>query len=98
MTDEVFKNKKLKARLNNIGLKDWIKVARDHNLFIAHGTRGSHYTTIRDPKNSNRDDVRGVITTITPNCYLQNNIKIFKRFLAYGLEEDEIWKSLGLKK
>ena len=91
------KNKELKKRLNNIGQKDWIKVAQKKGLLILTGNSGSHYLNIRDPKCPDPKDPRGLISTITPNCFKQANEQIFKRFMKYGLSEDEIWEALGLK-
>jgi hypothetical protein len=94
--DLVIKNQQLKKRLNNIGQKDWIKLAEKEGLLIVSGNSGSHYINIRDPKCPDPQDIRGLITTLTPNCFKQANIKIFKRFLDFGIEEEKIWKTLGL--
>ncbi|MDO8579784.1 MAG: hypothetical protein Q7R72_02870, partial [bacterium] len=83
---------------NNIGQKDWIKVAEKKNLLVVRGTHGSHYINIRDPKLPDPKDVKGLITTITPNCFKQANEEIFKKFLKYGISEDEIWIALGFNK
>ena len=90
-------NHELKKRLNNIGQKHWIQLAQKKGLLILTGNSGSHYINIRDPKSPDPKDPRGLITTITPNCYKQANEQIFKKFLGYGLTEDEIWEALGLK-
>jgi len=97
MSDEIIKNQELKKRLNNISLKDWIRFCKGEKLIITEGTRGSHYTTIRDPKYPDKQDIRGVITTITPNCFKESNLKTFKKFIEFGIPEDNIWKGLGLK-
>lgn len=97
MADEVIEDQELKKRLNNIRLKDWIKFAKKKELIVSEGARGSHYTTIRDPNYPDTKDIRGVITTITPNCFKESNLKVFKRFLAFGVPEDDIWRGLGLK-
>lgn len=90
-------HRELWKRLNNIGQKDWIKLAERNGLFVATGNPGSHYVNIRDPKMPDRQDPRGLISTVTPNCYKQANEQIFKRFLERsGLTEEEIWKGLRL--
>ena len=93
----VIKNLELKKRLNNIKQKDWIKLAKTKGLLVLVGGSGSHYVNIRNPKNPDPKDPRGLITTLTPNSYKQANEQIFKKFLKYGLSENEIWKALGLK-
>jgi|SRR5579864_6863119 len=90
-------NHELKKRLGNIGQKHWIKLAENKGLLVLRGNAGSHYVNIRDPKIPDPKDPRGLISTITPNCFKQANEQIFKRFLKYGLPEDEIWEALGLK-
>ena len=81
MADEAIKNQELKKRLNNIRLKDWMKFAEGRGLVVTSGTRGFHYTTVRDPNVPGTKDIRGVITTITPNCFRESNQKTFKRFI-----------------
>ncbi len=98
MAQTGIKNQELKRRLNNIGQKDWIKIAEKKNLLVMRGTPGSHYINIRDPELPDPKDIRGLITTITPNCFKQANEEIFKKFLKYGIPEDEIWIALGFKK
>lgn len=61
-----------------------------------YGNNGSHYVNTRDPKLPDPKDIRGLITTLTPNCFKQANLQIFKRFLSFGIEEEKIWKGLGL--
>ena len=100
MAREEIKRKELWKGLNNISQADWVRVAEKLGLSIARSNSGtSHYLNIRDPLNLNIDDVRGVITTLTPNCYKQANIKIFLRILHFGekrgIIEDDIWKALG---
>jgi len=56
---------------------------------------GSHYANIRDPKIPDPIDPRGLIATITPNCFKQASEQIFKRFLKFDISEDEIWRGLG---
>ena len=100
MAREEIKRKELWKGLNNISQADWIKVAERLNLSVVRSNKGtSHYLNIRDPLNLDIDDVRGVITTLTPNSYKQVNIKIFMRILKFGQErngfgEDDIWKAL----
>ena len=96
--DLLITNKELKKSLNNIKQKDWIKLAEREGLQVSYGNSGSHYINIRNPKFTDPKDIRGLITTLTPNCYKQANIKIFKRFLEFGISEEKIWQGLGLLK
>ncbi len=89
-------NRELKKRLGNIGQKEWLKLAKDNELLVLSGKSGSHYINIRDPKNSDPKDPRGLITTLIPKLFKQANEEIFKRFLKYGLSENDIWKGLGM--
>jgi len=55
------KRKENWRRLNNVAQDDWIKVAKHLGLSIVKSNRGtSHFLNIRDPKNTNLNDVRGV--------------------------------------
>jgi len=101
MAREEIKRKDLWKGLNNVTQKDWIKVAEKLSLSIVKSNSGtSHYLNIRDPLNPDADDIRGLITTLTPNCFKQANMNIFLRILHFGLEkevftEDDVWRSLG---
>ncbi len=96
MANEDIKRKALFSGLNNIKQSDWIKAAEVLGLSAVKSTSGSSHTyNIRDPQNPNREDVRGLISTVQINLYKQANQKIFKRFIAFGIAEDEIWKALG---
>ncbi len=95
MAGTSIKNQQLKAGLGNVGFKDWIKFANGKNLLVIAGGSGSHYTNIRNPQIPDPKDPRGLITTITPNCFKQANEEIFKRFLKFGISEDDIWRGLG---
>ena len=90
-------NHELKKRLGNVDQDDWIRFATSKGLLIL-GGHGSHYVNIRDPKIPEPKDPRGLISTITTNCFKEANEAIFKRFLKYGFSEDEIWKGLRLVK
>lgn len=91
------KNSELKKRLGNIGCTDWIKFAEKEGLLVIEG-HGSHYANIRDPKFPDSKNIKGLITTITKNCFREANEAIFKRFLKFGIPEDNIWRGLGLMK
>lgn len=89
------KNHELKKRLNNIGQKEWIKLSEEKGLCIVFGNGGSHYVNVRDPNCPDPMDPRGLITTLIPHLFKQANEAIFKKFLKFGIPEDDIWKSFG---
>lgn len=100
MANEI-KNKELWRGLSNIAQSDWIAAAPQLGIAVVKSNKGtSHFINLRDPSNTNLDDVRGVISTLTPNSYRQVNEKIFKRVLAFcktkGKSEDDIWRALGM--
>jgi len=90
------KRKELWATLNNIRQSDWIRAAKKLKLDIIESKNGSHTCNIRDPKNKNLDDVRGVIATLQINLYKQANRSIFNRLFDFGILEDDIWKAFDL--
>ncbi len=95
--DLLIKNRKLIPRLSNITQRDWVKLAERKGFLVVYGNSGSHYINIRDSKFPNPQDVNGLITTLTPNCFKQANIQIFKRFIIKGgMLEDDVWRNLGL--
>lgn len=94
-------NKLLWNRLGNIKQSDWIRAAVRLQIPVLESNSGtSHYTTLRDPKVPDANDVRGLITILTPNTYKQANHTIFKSILAYckknNKTEDDIWRALDL--
>ena len=99
MANDRVKRKNLWMRMNNIKQSDWIKAAQKLNLNVVKNNSGSSHThIIRDPKNNNRDDVKGVIAVLQVNLYKQANREIFNDILDFGIAEDAIWKGLGLLK
>src|SRR3989344_746050 len=100
MAEEGIKRKELWRGLNNIRQADWIKAGYKLKLVVVESKSGtSHYITLRDPKNADPDDIRSLVTTLTPNTYKQANGHIFKAILNFGrrhnINEDDIWKALG---
>jgi hypothetical protein len=97
MANELIKHKELWARLNNIRQNDWIKAAETLGLVVLKSTSGtSHTHTIRDPKNQDPKDIRGLITTLQVNLYKQANQGIFISLVKFGMKEDDVWKALGM--
>jgi|SRR3989344_5858577 len=96
MANPIIQYKELWKGLNNVKQSDWIKAAEKLNLTVVKSNSGtSHTHKIRDPKNTNLDDVRGVIAVLQVNLYKQANQQIFYCLLKFGIKEDEVWKALG---
>ena len=93
-------NKQLWRGLNNIGQSDWIKAAPVLGIDVVRSNKGtSHFINLRDPE-IDPDDIRGLVSTLTPNSHRQANEKIFKKVLGFckgkGKSEDDIWVALGM--
>jgi hypothetical protein len=100
MSEERIKRKALWQQLGNVDLNDWLRTAKAVGLNVTSCGKGtSHGHQLRDPKIA-ETDIRGLVTTLTPNCFKQANQKIFKRVLTYcqknGHDEDDVWRGLGL--
>ena len=94
MTNNIIR-KDLYKRLGNIKSREtWLKVAEAAGLRICRG--GKHPFTFRDPRMS-VDESKASLIAVIPN-YLHNkmNQEIFKHILAFGVEEDVIWKALDM--
>lgn len=94
MTNSILR-KDLYKRLGNIKDREaWLKVAEAAGLRICRG--GKHPNTIRDPKMPADESKASLIAVIPNNLHNKMNQEIFKHFLAFGVEEDVIWKALGM--
>jgi transcriptional regulator CtsR len=88
------KRKDLWQRLGNVQRAEvLIKAANQLGLTVT-SNHGSHFT-IRDPRYE-LDDVRGVINTVYKGVYKQLSHAIFKKMIAHGIAEDDIWKALNM--
>ena len=97
MSNDLVKRKELWSRLNNVKQADWIKAGNCLGLDVIESKKGtSHTHVVRDPNNKDLDDVRGVIAVLQTHLYKQANREIFKDFLGFGIEEDDIWKCLRM--
>ncbi|MFA6076801.1 MAG: hypothetical protein WC735_01855 [Candidatus Paceibacterota bacterium] len=98
--DDILRKDLFANGLKNISQLDWIRTADKLNLTISRSKSGtSHYLSLRDPKNTNPNDSKSLISTVMPNLYKEANKTIFKNILRYGknngISEDDIWKALG---
>ena len=98
MAEDRIKRKELWKKLGNIKRqREWLDAAEKLGFLIASSSGGTSHTTIRDRKYP-VTDTRGLVATVQSNLYDVVNKKYFKRFLDYGIEEDAIWRSLGMLK
>ncbi len=99
MSNDRVKRKDLWARLNNVKQSDWIKAGNILGLNVTKSNSGtSHTHVIRDPKNENLDDIKGVIAVLQINLYKQANRGIFNALRDFGVPEDKIWRALKMLK
>ena len=98
MTEDRVKRKDLWKQLCNIKRqKVWLNAAEKLGFIIDTSTGGTSHTNIRD-KRYPITDVRSLVVTVQSNLYKVVNEKYFKRFLDFGIEEDAIWRALGMLK
>jgi hypothetical protein len=99
MSEDRIKRKNLWIGMNNIKQSDWIKAGYALGLRVVKSPSGtSHTITFRDPKNPDDNSLKSLITTVQVNLFKQANQAIFKKVIDFGIEEDEIWKALGMIK
>ena len=98
MADKLILRRELVHNFSNIRRQDWKKVAEKLELIWdeEHG-KGSH-AVIRDPKYPKPYDTRGLLATVQKNIYKEVNKSIFKNLVKKGINEDDIWKALGMLK
>lgn len=99
---DAIQRKDLYKRLDNIKKqKVWEKAGIRLGLEIGERKPGTHYISLRDPKNKNYSDPRSLVSTVQKNLYKQANQSIFKEVLNFGLKtgqysEDDVWEALGM--
>ena len=100
MSESRIVNKKLWDSLGTIKDKGpWLKAAEKLGLKITRPSSGSSHCSIRNPDPKiPLHDVRGLIATVYDGMSRQVNGKVFKRFLDYGIKEDDLWRALEMLK
>ncbi|MEK7628590.1 MAG: hypothetical protein AAB421_04225 [Patescibacteria group bacterium] len=81
--------------LGNTSLAQWCTAVGRLGLPVTHASGGTSHYVVRNPKIS-RDNPQSVITTLYEGMSHQVKGKVFKKFLAHGISEDEIWKALKM--
>ena len=94
MADELIVRKNLVQRINKVTRDDFIKAARESGFVVTKNVTGSH-CAIRRP-NFPAEDFRSFIYTIYEDMSKQTKLKVFKALRREGVEEDDLWRSLGL--
>lgn len=83
--------------LGNITQGDWERACRRLGLLcLTKYGKGSHFVVWNEKYDI--ADIRGLITTIQKKLHKAANQGIFKKILAYGIKEDDIWRALKMLK
>ena len=95
MSDELIKRKDLLRRIDRVTCDDWIRVATECGFLVTQRTGGSsHYRIGRS--GFLPDDFKGYVMVVYKNLHKQDKSKVFKKFRREGIEEDRVWRLLGL--
>lgn len=90
-------HKDLYQQLGNVKKgEDWLRMGEILGLRICRGSK--HPATIRDPRLPDDNGRASLIATIQSHLNKGMNQAIFKEILRFGIDEDEIWKALGMLK
>ncbi|HEY4516681.1 MAG TPA: hypothetical protein VJG64_01940 [Candidatus Paceibacterota bacterium] len=96
MADELIKRKGLIQQIDKASRDDFIKAVQKVGFLVTNLSSGSHYAVRRpgfDPA-----DFKGFVTTVYADMSKQMKMKIFKNLVRAGINEDELWRGLGLLK
>ncbi|MFH1192886.1 MAG: hypothetical protein V1656_01035 [Candidatus Jorgensenbacteria bacterium] len=96
MADELILRRDLVRCLNNIKPSDWERATNCLGLVWSNKYGKGSHGVMRDPKYPDPSDTRGRVTTIQKNLYKEANISIFKNLRKKGIDEDKIWRCLGM--
>ncbi len=97
MAEDRVKRKGLWQKLDQVKQRDWLKAGKNLGLFVSSTQGKGSHGVIRDSKFS-VDNPKGLVTTVQRRLYKEANQGIFKNFLHYGFEEDDIWRALKFLK
>ena len=90
-------HKDLYQRLGNIKKgEEWLKAGEVLGLRVCRASK--HPAAIRDPKLPNDNGKASLIATIQSHLHKGINQVIFKEILRFGIDEDSIWRALGMLK
>lgn len=73
----------------------WIEAAKKLGLNVTQPKGGSSHHSIRLPGYENWD-IKGLIVTVYDPMRKDISEIVFKKLLANGYNEDDIWKALGM--
>jgi hypothetical protein len=91
------RHKDLHQSLGNIKTaKQWLDAATKLGFSITRPRGGSSHSSIRKVHSKPEDGIQGLITTVYDGMGKQVNQKVFKKLLEYGVEEDDLWRALGM--
>ena len=95
MADELIVRKDLIQRINKVTRDDFIKAAQESGFVVTKNATGSH-CAIRRPAIP-VEDFRSFIYTVYEDMSKQTKVKVFKALRREGVDEDELWRHLGLR-
>lgn len=87
------RNDLLQSIGNLKGKEPWLKAGEKLGFTITKPRGGSSHWQLRH-SSFPVDDIRGVIT-IHDGMNKQSHARTFKKFLGFGIKEDDIWKALS---
>ncbi|MSU56137.1 MAG: hypothetical protein EXS51_02415 [Candidatus Taylorbacteria bacterium] len=77
-------------------VEQWLKAGDKLGLRVCGGSK--HPSTIRNPNMPDDEGSASLIATIPNNLHRHMNQVIFKEFLKFGVQEESLWKALGILK
>lgn len=102
MSEERITNKDCLQRVGSLKQKDWLNCVQRLGFRLSSG--GKHPYIVRDPKNSDDDDITSLVTTIPYGLHKEMNKIIAKEVILspitkrMGVTEKDFWIALGLLK
>lgn len=75
-------------------VEQWLKASGKLGLRVCRGSK--HPSTIRNPNMPDDEGNASLIATIPHNLHRVMNQIIFKEFLRFGIQEDDLWKALDM--
>ena len=97
MADELIKRKDLLRQIDKVSCDDWIRAAKECGFLVTQRKGGSSHYRI-GIRGFPSEDFKGYIMVIYEHIHKQDKPKVFKKFMREGIEEDRLWKLLGLLK
>ncbi len=98
MNEELITRRDLAASFNNLDKQDWQRAAERLGLIWSEKYGKGSHAVIRNPKYPDPADTKGLMATVSKKLFKSANQNIFKNLRRKGIEEDDIWRALGVLK